>query len=167
MKRITLRKAWIIEQSCICFSPGIRSNSLIRSTSSSNQNVPSSVIQHSLANLHCTSAYNLNMFIILENTGTELQLSVLEVLYIIKYQPILCKQKELYYLLFFNPSDYTATKLDQVKNKTSPPSPKKLTNSSSITPRTIFTNTSARAGYDTRSIFKRSLTGLNSEFSFS
>ena len=25
----------------------------------------------------------------------------------------------------------------------------------------------ARAGYDTRSIFKRSLTGLNSEFSFS
>ena len=31
----------------------------------------------------------------------------------------------------------------------------------------IFTNTSARAGYDTRSIFNRSLTGLNSEFSFS
>ena len=31
----------------------------------------------------------------------------------------------------------------------------------------IFTNTSARAGYDTRSIFKRSLTGLNSQFSFS
>ena len=30
---------------------------------------------------------------------------------------------------------------------------------------TIFTNPSARAGYDTRSIFKRSLTGLNSEFS--
>ena len=28
-------------------------------------------------------------------------------------------------------------------------------------------NTSARAGYDTRSIFKQSLTGLNSEFSFS
>ena len=28
-------------------------------------------------------------------------------------------------------------------------------------------NLSARAGYDTRSIFKRSLTGLNSEFSFS
>ena len=28
-------------------------------------------------------------------------------------------------------------------------------------------NPSARAGYDTRSIFKRSLTGLNSEFSFS
>ena len=27
----------------------------------------------------------------------------------------------------------------------------------------IFTNPSARAGYDTRSIFKRSLTGLNSE----
>ena len=32
---------------------------------------------------------------------------------------------------------------------------------------TIFTNLSARAGYDTRSIFKRGLTGLNSEFSFS
>ena len=31
----------------------------------------------------------------------------------------------------------------------------------------IFTNPSARAGYDTRSIFKRSLTGSNSEFSFS
>ena len=28
-------------------------------------------------------------------------------------------------------------------------------------------NSSTRAGYDTRSIFKRSLTGLNSEFSFS
>ena len=31
----------------------------------------------------------------------------------------------------------------------------------------IFTNPSTRAGYDTRSIFKWSLTGLNSEFSFS
>ena len=31
----------------------------------------------------------------------------------------------------------------------------------------MFTNPSARAGYDTRSIFKRSLTGLNSEYSFS
>ena len=31
----------------------------------------------------------------------------------------------------------------------------------------LFTDPSARAGYDTRSIFKRSLTGLNSEFSFS
>ena len=31
----------------------------------------------------------------------------------------------------------------------------------------IFTNLSARAGYDTRPIFKRSLKGLNSEFSFS
>ena len=31
----------------------------------------------------------------------------------------------------------------------------------------IFTNPSARAGYDTRSIFKWSLTGLNSEFPFS
>ena len=32
---------------------------------------------------------------------------------------------------------------------------------------TIFTNPSSWVGYDTRSIFKRSLTGLNSEFSFS
>ena len=32
---------------------------------------------------------------------------------------------------------------------------------------TLFTNPSARARYDTRSIFKRSLTGLSSEFSFS
>ena len=31
----------------------------------------------------------------------------------------------------------------------------------------LFTNPSARAGYDTRSIFKRSFGGLNSEFSFS
>ena len=31
----------------------------------------------------------------------------------------------------------------------------------------IFTNPSARAGYDTRSIFKRSLTGFISEYSFS
>ena len=30
----------------------------------------------------------------------------------------------------------------------------------------LFTNPSARAGYDTRSVFKRSLTGFNSEFSF-
>ena len=34
-------------------------------------------------------------------------------------------------------------------------------------PFTLFTNPSTRAGYDTRSIFKRSLTGFNSEFSFS
>ena len=31
----------------------------------------------------------------------------------------------------------------------------------------LFTNSSIRAGYDTKSIFKRSLTGLNSQFSFS
>ena len=31
----------------------------------------------------------------------------------------------------------------------------------------LFTNPSARAGYDTKSVFKRSLTGLNAEFSFS
>ena len=31
----------------------------------------------------------------------------------------------------------------------------------------LFTNPSARGGYDTRSVFKRSLTGFNSEFFFS
>ena len=31
----------------------------------------------------------------------------------------------------------------------------------------LFTNPAAQAGYDTRSLFKRSLTVLNSEFSFS
>ena len=36
-----------------------------------------------------------------------------------------------------------------------------------LQPEVLFTNPSARAGYDTRSIFKQSLTGLNSEFSFS
>ena len=34
-------------------------------------------------------------------------------------------------------------------------------------PKSYLPNPSARAGYDTRSIFKQSLTGLNSEFSFS
>ena len=34
-------------------------------------------------------------------------------------------------------------------------------------PSIIFTHPSTRAGYDIRSIFKRSLAGLNSEFSFS
>ena len=34
-------------------------------------------------------------------------------------------------------------------------------------PWSYLPNPSARAGYDTRAIFKRSLTGLNSEFSFS
>ena len=36
-----------------------------------------------------------------------------------------------------------------------------------LCPLTLFTNPSARAGYDTRSIFKRRFTGLSSEFSFS
>ena len=31
----------------------------------------------------------------------------------------------------------------------------------------IFTNASAQVEYDTKSVFKQSLTGLNSEFSFS
>ena len=45
---------------------------------------------------------------------------------------------------------------------------KTLNSIEKIQPRMIiFTNPSARAGYDTRSIFKWSSTGLNSEFSFS
>ena len=36
-----------------------------------------------------------------------------------------------------------------------------------IVPWSYLPNPSARAGYDTRTIFKRSLAGLNSEFSFS
>ena len=38
---------------------------------------------------------------------------------------------------------------------------------SDVCGRSYLPNPSAQAGYDTRSIFKRSLTGLNSEFSFS
>ena len=41
---------------------------------------------------------------------------------------------------------------------------KSVSISQSVNP---ITNPSAQAGYDTRSIFKRSLTGLNSKFSFS
>ena len=36
-----------------------------------------------------------------------------------------------------------------------------------MNPLIIFTNPTVLAGYDTRSIFKQSLTGLNSEISFS
>ena len=46
-------------------------------------------------------------------------------------------------------------------------SPTSVLNITQNTLMVLFTNPSARAGYDTRSIFKRSLTGLNSEFSFS
>ena len=66
-------------------------------------------------------------FTILETSKTELQLSVLKVLYIIKYQPALCKQKEFYNLLLFNPADYTVTKPDQVQEK------ENITNSSGST----------------------------------
>ena len=57
------------------------------------------------------------MFAILDISGSELQRSVPEVLYITKYQPALCKQKE-FYNLFFNPTDYNATKPDFVREKT-------------------------------------------------
>ena len=39
-------------------------------------------------------------------------------LYITKYQPILCKQKEFYNFLLFNPTDYTVIKPDLVQEKT-------------------------------------------------
>ena len=48
-----------------------------------------------------------------------------------------------------------------------PKSPSEHSNRHAYFRFTLFTNPSARAGYDTRSIFKRSLTGLNSKFSFS
>ena len=56
----------------------------------------------------------------------------------------------------------TILEVDQWRTSTNRPKNKK-TNEHVY----IFTNPSARAGYDTRLIFKRSLTGLNSEFSFS
>ena len=56
------------------------------------------------------------MFTILESSSSELQLSVLEVLYITKYQPTFCKQKEFYLLL--NLTDYTLTKFHLVQEKT-------------------------------------------------
>ncbi len=49
------------------------------------------------------------------------------------------------------------TKIKQVIAQCSPPYAKLY----------YLPNPSTRAGYDTRSVFKRSLTGLNSEFSFS
>ena len=58
------------------------------------------------------------MFTIFETSSSELQLSVLNVLYITKYQPILCKQKEFYNLLSFNSTVYPATKPDLVPEKT-------------------------------------------------
>ena len=48
-----------------------------------------------------------------------------------------------------------------------PPSPTSVLDMTLNNLMVLFTNPSARAGYDTRSILKRSLTGLNSEFSFS
>ena len=42
--------------------------------------------------------------------GTDLQLSALEALYIIKYQLALCKQKDFYNVLLFKSADYTVTK---------------------------------------------------------
>ena len=50
--------------------------------------------------------------------SSKLQLLVLKALYITKYQPVLCKQKEFYNILLFNLTDYIATKLDLIQEKT-------------------------------------------------
>ena len=121
---------------------------------------------------------------------SKLHLSLLEMLNITKHQPILCKQKEFYNLLLPNPADYSTIWHDLVKEK------KKTIAISSgryFLPfftyflfsvviyldlfhatafchgvsLTLFTQHLRPSRYDTRSIFKRSLTGLNSEFSFS
>ena len=56
--------------------------------------------------------------------------------------------------------DFAVSAVHRVKLKGS----EKRINTSTLI---LFTNPSARGGYDTRSIFKQSSTGLNSEFSFS
>ena len=63
--------------------------------------------------------------------------------------------RRIYYTNKWEPGRHQPTDYEIIGNK--------MNESSMI----LFTNPSARAGYDTRSIFKRSLTGLNSEFSFS
>ena len=40
------------------------------------------------------------MFPMLDTACTDLQVSMIEVLYISKYQPVLCEQKVLYFYLF-------------------------------------------------------------------
>ena len=57
---------------------------------------------------------------------------------------------------------YVSPSISQTNNKLLAPFENKMRDTFLY----IFTNPSARAGYDTRSILKRSLTGLNSEFSF-
>ena len=62
-----------------------------------------------MANPRCSIVYNFNMFTILDTANTNIQLPVKELLYITKYQPILCKKKELSNLLLSNFADYIAT----------------------------------------------------------
>ena len=69
-----------------------------------------------LVNVPCTNAYNPNMFTILQNPNSELQLSMIKC-NIMKYQPNLCEQKELYDFLLFKPTDSITTKPDLVKKK--------------------------------------------------
>ena len=95
-------------------SYGAQSNDLTHSTYSCNQNTPS-ITQHILANAPYMTDYKPNMIII--ESSTELQLSVLEVLYITKFQPILCKQKDFYNLFLFNPNEYTTIKSDLIQKK--------------------------------------------------
>ena len=77
--------------------------------------MPSSVTRHLLSNAFCTDAYKTNTFN--KGSNSELQLSILEMFYITKHQLILCKQKVFHNLLLFNPTDYTTTKPDLVKEK--------------------------------------------------
>ena len=63
------------------------------------------------------------------------------------------------YICIFTLAQLTTTKVEQGWRY--------INRSLTVFSQVLFTNPSARAGYDTRSIFKRSLTGLNSEFSFS
>ena len=80
------------------------------------QSAPS-ITQHLLANPPSTSDYNPNIFTLLDTSSSKLQLLVLKVLYITKYQLALCKQKEFYILPLFNPIDYSGTKPDLVVEK--------------------------------------------------
>ena len=75
------------------------------------------MIRHLLDNTLCADAYNSNIPTILEVSNCKLQLSALEEFYITKHQSILSKLKKFYDLLLFNPTDYTITKPDLVKEE--------------------------------------------------
>ena len=62
-------------------------NTLDYTTASSNQNSFFAIARHLMDNLAVAAAYNSTMFIILEKISKELHLSILEALFITKYQP--------------------------------------------------------------------------------